>query len=603
MKLYLLHYFNTNNKLPIIDKIFVNSCIKTVCIKNETRGRPPTTTDLKNDLTNFYNLHFRSLISTTDQDLEKLTYTNMNQILEYMSEEILTMYENNIKQHYVEYIERYVNVIWNKEEKKAIINSSTTLSSKEKEKQIRDLCGELRTVKTDILDICEDKLKSKPCYHRWINEQLSLIIPEKDIFDENLYYDLQCHPFDYLPCMIRMMKTIEKPKLFIYNVFPMRTEIIPKHIRIDTKSVVELLIRKEHGTQESYLQHGALKERQDQIWNLFFKINRKCFHKPGYKFHHMIETDGVSCTISLIREDLVGKFKPKQPKKVPELYLDQAPNLEQFKKRKIIGFDPGKDDLVYGTDGDTREATTFRYSQDQRRKESRTKRFSKIILEFKKQVILGKTVIEHETELSQYNRKTLNIAVYSEYIRKKVEINKILSDFYKKYIFRKLKLNGYINRQKSEQKMINNIRKIFGEPQEVVLCIGDWCQRKHSKFKEPTIGIGMRKVFRRNGYDIYLIDEDYTSSRCLECKGGQCEKFLTRESPRPYRKGNFNLVHGLLKCKTCKTMWNRDCLGSKNIYRLAYNIINGLGRPEYLCYRRETNQLGGEVVAAISPVQ
>jgi hypothetical protein len=26
------------------------------------------------------------------------------------------MYENNIKQHYIEYIERYVNVIWRKKE-------------------------------------------------------------------------------------------------------------------------------------------------------------------------------------------------------------------------------------------------------------------------------------------------------------------------------------------------------------------------------------------------------------------------------------------------------------------------------------------------------
>ena len=29
-------------------------------------------------------------------------------------------------------------------------------------------------------------------------------------FKDNLYYDLQCNPQDYLPCMIRMMKQIEK---------------------------------------------------------------------------------------------------------------------------------------------------------------------------------------------------------------------------------------------------------------------------------------------------------------------------------------------------------------------------------------------------------
>ena len=38
----------------------------------------------------------------------------MNTILDYLTTDILTMYENNIKLHYVEYVERYVNVIWKK---------------------------------------------------------------------------------------------------------------------------------------------------------------------------------------------------------------------------------------------------------------------------------------------------------------------------------------------------------------------------------------------------------------------------------------------------------------------------------------------------------
>ena len=31
MKLYLLDYFEKNNKLPKIDKVFVNSCMKILC--------------------------------------------------------------------------------------------------------------------------------------------------------------------------------------------------------------------------------------------------------------------------------------------------------------------------------------------------------------------------------------------------------------------------------------------------------------------------------------------------------------------------------------------------------------------------------------------
>ena len=31
MKLYLLNYFNNNNSLPNIDKVFINSCLKIMC--------------------------------------------------------------------------------------------------------------------------------------------------------------------------------------------------------------------------------------------------------------------------------------------------------------------------------------------------------------------------------------------------------------------------------------------------------------------------------------------------------------------------------------------------------------------------------------------
>ena len=38
----------------------------------------------------------------------------MSTILDYLTIYTLTMYGNNIKIHYVEYIERFVNVVWKK---------------------------------------------------------------------------------------------------------------------------------------------------------------------------------------------------------------------------------------------------------------------------------------------------------------------------------------------------------------------------------------------------------------------------------------------------------------------------------------------------------
>lgn len=80
---------------------------------------------------------------------------------------------------------------------------------------------------------------------------------------------------------------------------------------------------------------------------------------------------------------------------------------------------------------------------------------------------------------------------------------------------------------------------------------------------------------------LYLVDEHKTSCRCSIC-GGECEPFRIRENPRHWIEGTI-LVHGLLKCKTCKVLWNRDENSSNNIYLISRSAINKQPRPTYLC--------------------
>jgi hypothetical protein len=305
----------------------------------------------------------------------------------------------------------------------------------------------------------------------------------------------------------------------------------------------------------------------------------------------MIETDGVSCSILLIRDDLIDKFsKPKNTSISKEQYIDEQNDYSKIQNKKIVAIDPGKCDIIYCVDGCCKDATTFRYTQDSRRKETKSKKYNKLILEFKKQQIDSKTITEYETELSQYNKKSLDINKYKDYIKKKNEINHKLVQFYEGYIFRKLKLNGYINRKRNEQNMINKFNKIFGKPDEVVVCFGDFEQRKHMKYKEPIKGKGIRNLFKKSGYNTFLVDEYRTSCKCCNCEGGDCEKFMIRKNPKPWKHNNA-LVHGLLRCKSGCGLWNRDVNGAKNIYKIAYNHINGLKRPLYLCRSNQSDTL------------
>ena len=142
-------------------------------------------------------------------------------------------------------------------------------------------------------------------------------------------------------------------------------------------------------------------------------------------------------------------------------------------------------------------------------------------------------------------------------------------------------MNGYLNRQRSEQWMINNFKKIFGKPEDVVVGIGDFEQKKHRKFKEPVKGKGFRSLLRKNGYKVYLVDEFRTSKMCSNCER-ECGTFRYCENPRPWRDGLIK-CHGVLMCKTCNALWNRDENSSRNIYKIVKSAVEKVARPAYLC--------------------
>ena len=166
IKLYSLDYYDKNNKLPVIDKTFINCCMKIICSEKAT-GRPPKkeVKDLKDKLILFYDKYYKPI------QLDKLEYTYMNTILDYLTMDVMTCYENNIKEHFVEYVERYVNVIW---QKKFMIDKIRKVkkTKRDRDNAVNRFNSDLRKIKNDLLNV-EDN-KSKSFYHQWIKEQRKL---------------------------------------------------------------------------------------------------------------------------------------------------------------------------------------------------------------------------------------------------------------------------------------------------------------------------------------------------------------------------------------------------------------------------------------------
>jgi hypothetical protein len=114
LKLFLLHRYESGT-FPQIDKTLIRCALKT-CSVGDREKKFPKTKDMMEDLSKFYNTHY--LPHTWDEIPNRI---HLKEILKYAEEDIITMYENNVKLHFVEYVERYVNVIWKKKFKIELI--------------------------------------------------------------------------------------------------------------------------------------------------------------------------------------------------------------------------------------------------------------------------------------------------------------------------------------------------------------------------------------------------------------------------------------------------------------------------------------------------
>jgi len=349
--------------------------------------------------------------------------------------------------------------------------------------------------------------------------------------------------------------------------------------------------------KDSIKYRRKVKESRDIIWSTFFNLEHKVFRRKDYKFFSMIKTDGVGASVIFYRSD---KNQDKLPKDVEsnrkESYVDDM-YVDNIENVKIVGIDVGKDDLLHCTDG----SKFFRYTANQRRLETRKKKYMKINEKLKKEThIEGLNVKKWETKLSTESRYTTNIEEFKNYLKVKLPLYSKLEEYYYDPLRRKLRWNTYINTQKSEAKMINNFKSKFGTSDDVIIAIGDYDQGSyHMKYKEPTKGKGMRKVLRQAGFQVLLVDEFRTSCKCHNCHC-DTEKFLYRENHKPqtkYQKENGTYqeivqVHGLLRCSSangCGSLWNRDVNGCLNIRMLAVDALSG--RERHKTFQREKQPL------------
>jgi hypothetical protein len=172
----------------------------------------------------------------------------------------------------------------------------------------------------------------------------------------------------------------------------------------------------------------------------------------------------------------------------------------------------------------------------------------------------------------------------------------MMSDYllaeYEKVLHRKLKLSSYINKQKSESKMLRTFKKKFGSPEETLIIIGDYdANRGEKKHKGPVKSVGIKRLFSSKGYKLLEIDEYCTSKYCNRCKH-ELEHFKetkieTKKGPRKVEKWGIKrctnsecvlITHESQKSPDWSRYRNRDKNAAKNINEIGKDILSGKDR-------------------------
>ena len=544
IRLYVLHQHIQEKPLPEINDTFILYCIKTLGSR-DNRGKKGKDTELLESLDAFYQTEYQPLLNHMKTNLKNTTF-----LLPYLATQIHTSLSNNIQEHFIQHFLRFINKTTNE-----ITEDKATLFQFKKQLMELDETNEI--------------------FNEWKQTHLQNIIPEN--IKKSIYYDVKVKPFDYLKGMLYMNSVLEKQEIKLFQPLPLRNNIIPKHIIIDTASLINLFCpeKDKHGNK---VKKGELlsnvKDNQTEVWTNFLNLKHRIFKNKHYQFHNQIQTDGISCCLLFIRKDLKDK---KWGSKVPVLQEQDFYNIEDLsteqldtlKERNIVGCDPGKRSLVYMMD---KYGNKLQYTAPQRKRESKAKTNQRILLEERKR----KGIIEKETHLSFQNSKSVDYEKFKMYLVEKTMLNKETIEFYKRDTWRKMKFRQYSYGKKSVDTFLNKIKETFGE--NILIGYGNWSRSSQMKHFMPTMNKGLRKLIHKK-YDTITINECNTSKKCCDCNN-DLEYYKDKEGKKVFR---LLICSNCVSCENKKIVFRtRDANSSINIMKLTQSWIDKQERP--LCF-------------------
>ena len=284
-------------------------------------------------------------------------------------------------------------------------------------------------------------------------------------------------------------------------------------------------------------------------------------------------------------------------------YLKQA-----HKENRIVVGDPGmrspltllgKSNPLYCNLGKIRKnLTMYNYTNRRRLNETKRIKYLKLIDNKKKQTILNsKSIKNYESELCEYNSKTLDVDNFNIYANLKIKLRKLIATtcIYNEHI-KKLKWHGYINKKRHEDNLLNDLEHLYGS--NAIFVLGDWSNSNGIKHIS-TPNMSMKKLLLKR-FEVYLIDE-FNTSKLHYVSEEKCEKIKIRITHKSGKIESREL-HSVLtfKMSNRKVCINRDYNACLNMMKIVTYLLEHQKRPQK--YTKNLSNLfskeKGEVVSS-----
>ena len=632
LRLWILQKYHNKLDIPIITENTIKMSFKALTLSSQGPKPKDSNGLLLDEFEKFYDDTYKKL------GLEnKIDGSYLSQILNSMATDMLTNIENNVKMHFFKYVNRFVNSSYKKTNndliEKGQIGKKTELR-KQLSKEIYDVKQDLlnNTLKSnvkynswinkhrnnifpiDFVNSYEFDVQNNPQKYIksmiYMCEQIEKIETKSyQFFPLRTDITMKFIPIDtksLIEIYVRenkkeLLDDIEGNKEKLWNiffnidnsVFKQSNYVFDYKIYTDCYSVSIQMLHNDKVEDEKEMKlnkKNKKKEYKEKTKDMTkeekeqFKIDeeeRQKKEQEAYKLKIKEQKDKEKEAFkNLPKEEqkrIIDERKKEKDKKKIECglefpYLEDLNNtqLEELKNNNWITCDPGKKCLLYMKN---KEGITYRYSNKKHVHYTKRLKYQRLIQNYKDKNNISKV----ENELTNYNSRTCKVDKFKDYIKNKNRINSILFEKYNNEIFRKYKWYGYLNRKKTEAKMLKEIKEVFGK--DSIICFGDWSMKCGHKGNMSSPNIRLKRLLSTQ-IKVYNLDEFRTSKLNYKTEEESNNLYLPDKNKKIRKLHSvltYKMENGQIGCI------NRDKNAVNNMIKIVKYYLENKKRPIKYC--------------------